>query len=340
MVSQKSIIFFLIISLSSLASWGLALTQSEIKPLYDLRELLVLGKQSSALFLSARRVVGLTDATFIVSDDLEYKLKKFDRKGNLATEIGKRGRNPGEFLDPSCLAVHENIIAVADLAMTRVQLFTSDFQYKSTFHARGLVLDMCFDRDGNLWIGIFSMRKEPILVKVDLNGKVLQTISLKNRSNDDLENIFSFDINNSGTIVVAFLFRNKVEIWNLGGEFVRDFTIPGLPLNPHKRKMPRNIFSGKLDEPPKDKFFRSIAVDSRGNIFLLADEFTSYPDQDVYIVDNNGTLSEILMLPFRTSYLSIDSHDRLLTIDESRALVRIYQLQHNPSRRSASKPQK
>ena len=125
---------------------------------FRVNEKFVIGNRPEYWILSAQGVVHTSNNAILVSDKLDYKLKKFDMNGKIIVEVGKRGRGPGEFRGPGPLDSYKDVIAVADFASPRVQIFSSSLEYKSGFHAPGPVFDLCSDQEGNLWLGVLAGR--------------------------------------------------------------------------------------------------------------------------------------------------------------------------------------
>jgi len=306
--------------------------QSTDRQVRNLSEVLVIDERSRNYILNAYDVVQLNDGSFIVSDKLDYKLKKFDKNGKFVKETGKRGKGHGEFRGPSYLASFNDVVAVTDFSSNRVQMFTSDLQFKSNFNVPGTVLDLCFDSEGNLWVGLLGGVGGQKIIKVDGAGNILQTILLKNQSDDIFESLFFFDINKKGIVAVCYMCLNKIEVWNTKGQFIRDFEVAGIPLHPRKKTIVKNLFSKDI-EAPEDNIFWSLSFDNSENIYVLADAYTENPSKDVYVLDLRGNLLSILSLPERAVHLLMVSNDRMIAINNRRTKITVYGLKNNMDRK-------
>lgn len=292
---------------------------------FRVKERLVIGKRPEHWILNAQGVVRISNNAFVVSDKLDYKLKKFDLNGKIIVEVGKRGKGPGEFRGPGPLDFYKDIIAVADFASPRVQIFSSSLEYKTSFRAPGPVFDLCFDEEGDLWLGVLTGRANQNLCKVDLSGKVVHTIRLRNTTDSEFDQLFSFSISQAGDIIIAYAYQNKIEIWNRNGNFMNEFQVPGIPLRPKKKTISRGLFKKGI-EVPEDDLFRSVVVDSKNNIFVLADSYTNNQGRDIYVLNSNGQLISLVTLPYRSYGINIGPRDELYSIEENRTLIRVYQL--------------
>lgn len=307
-------------------------TRNILLPL-RVKEKLVVGNRPEHWILNAQGVVRISNDAFVVSDKLDYKLKKFDMNGKIIAEVGKRGRGPGGFRGPGPLDSYKDIIAIADFASPRVQIFSSRLEYKSSFHAPGPVFDLCFDEEGNLWLGVLAGRANQNLYKVDLSGKVVHTIRLRNTTDSEFDQLFSFSISQAGDIIVAYAYQNKIEIWDRNGNFKTEFQVPGIPLRPKKKTISQGLFKKGI-EVPEDDLFRSVAVDSKNNIFVLADHYTNNPGRDIYVLNSDGKLISLVTLPYRSYGIGIGPSDELYSIEQNRTLIRVYQLNQEPNEAS------
>lgn len=296
-----------------------------------LNEIQVFGNNPNALFLSAQGFSVLSDGSLVVSDKLDYKIKKFDPRGNLIIESGKRGKNQGEFhAGPGSIDSYGEVIAVADFASPRVQVFSSDLKHRSTFFARGAIFDLKFDSRGNLWLGTVRLHtdKGGALLRCDLTGKILQEISLHNTRGDMFEDIFSFSITPSGNIIIAYLVQNKIEVWNTNGEFQFEFSVPGLPPKPQKHVLSEGGLFSKRLTVPEGKIFWCVTTDKKDNIFLLAADYTDTPNRDVYVFSPSGKFITRFILPEPSHYIRIDFQNNMFTIENNRTLVRKGELRY------------
>jgi len=296
-----------------------------------LKQIQVFGNNPSALVLSAQGLCVLPDGSLLVSDKINYSIKKFDQRGDLILESGKRGKNKGEFrAGPGPIDCSGEIIAVADFAMPRIQIFSKDFEHRSTFFAAGPISDLKFDNGGNLWIGIVRLPNQngKALLRYDLSGKILQEVSLRHTTGDMFEDVFSFSITPSGNLVIAYMVQNKIEVWNSDGEFQFEFSVPELPPKPKEHVLSKGGLFSKGFNVPEGKIFWCVTTDKSGNIFLLAADYTDNPNQDVYVFSSSGKFIGRFVLPEPSRYIRIDYENHIYTIENERTLIKKYQLKY------------
>jgi sugar lactone lactonase YvrE len=267
-----------------------------------------------------RGINALQDGGVIVSDKLSYQIKRFDRRGKLIWPFGKRGSGNGEFKGPGPIDHFKGTIAVSDFSSHRVQLFSEDMKFISSFMAAGPVFDLHFDAQGNIWVGAYTGKKNSGLFKYGRNGKMVSSAPLRYTSGDFFDDLFSFAIQPSGKIVVAYMVQNKIEIWDTSAKFEKQFQVSGFPPRPNYKSLSNGM------RVPDGNIFRKTAVDRRGNIFLLTEQFTDNPLRDVQVLDPEGKYVTTFTLPAKAHLIFVDGSNNLFTIESKRTLVRKYKI--------------
>jgi hypothetical protein len=288
-----------------------------------------LGLSPDDLFLGAHGIAFLHDGRMLVTDKLEYNIKCFDRNRRLAVSVGKRGARDGEFRGPGPIAASDTVVAVADFASRRVQLFSSSLKPRISFTTDTPVFDICFDAAGGLWIGKLPGSGGATLVRYDRSGMPSMSIVLKHLSTDLFDNIFAMAPSGTNEIIIAYMTHNAVEIWNTSGRFVREFHVSGIHPRADRKTIPTGWFSDDVFVP-ENNVFQDVAVDRHGRIYLLADAYTEHPRRDVYVVSPEGGIVSRLILGGASQGIVIDSHSRLFSIEGERTLIRVYNLGDQP----------
>ncbi len=278
------------------------------------------GDSKDVWLLGIEGLTPLHDGGVIVSDKLAYQIKKFDRSGKLVWSFGKRGAGNGEFKGPGPIDFFNGKIAVADFSSHRVQLFSEDMKFISSFMAAGPVFDLHFDVQGNIWVGAYTGKENSGLFKYGQNGKMISSTPLRCASGDPFDNLFSFAIQPSGRIVVVYMVQNKIEIWDTSGRFEKQFQVSGFPPRPNYKSLNNGM------RVPDGNIFRKTAVDRRGNIYLLTEQFTDNPLRDVQVLDPEGKYVTTFTLPAKTHLIFVDGSNNMFTIESKRTLVRKYKI--------------
>ena len=97
----------------------------------------------------------------------EYKVQKFNRRGEVVKSVGKKGRKAGEFDWPYGVRYHNHQVYVCDSDNGRVQVFDPDLNFVRSFgtHSPGQLkepVDVDFDCEANVYV--LDCRKHQVLV--------------------------------------------------------------------------------------------------------------------------------------------------------------------------------
>lgn len=271
-------------------------------------------------FLGAQDLAICPDGSLLVSDKLDYRVLKFDRRGKLVAQIGRRGSGPGEFKGPGPIAANGDKIAVADFASHRIHLFANDLTFQTSFSVPGAILDLCFDAHGSLWVAILQNGPRDNLLKLTPTGMIETSISLRHATSDYLDNAFMFDIDAQNTIVVIYQFVNKVELWKTDGSFVRSFEISGFPASAKRKRLKDNLIV------PEDNMFSGLSLDNTDTFAVLAGEYTFSPRREVFEVNKAGVPVRLAVLPTESSRIIHGPGNRLFSIENDRTSVTVYRL--------------
>ncbi len=293
---------------------------------FFLKEILVIGNDKNSLLLRVGEIIQSDDGSIYVSDELAYKIIKFNRQGKKITEAGKIGNKDGEFKRPYEIGVFKNLIAVADFASSRIQIFDNHLKYLKTLRVKGYVFDLDFDGDGNLWVGTISGTKRVTLYKYNLDGNLLIQIKPRNSIGDEYEfpGIFSFEITRSNKIVIAHRLMNKIEIWNTDGRFISQFTIDELPEEFPKRKIKVGFLS--WSSIPEGTIIKDLAVNNDERIFILEGSAGSTPFRGVFVYSITGKLIDKFILPSKSSGIYVNQYGELFSIENESTIIKKYSI--------------
>ncbi len=279
----------------------------------------VIGRDSR--LLAVHGVAVLPDGTVLVSDKLDYRVKKFAPTGKLTATVGGRGRGPGQFLGPGPLDSYGSRIAVADFAGERVQCLVN-LAPSSSFEAPGTVSDLCYDGAGQLWVLVLAADGQPGLFRYDSNGKQQKALTLRNARGDPFDHAGFVAWLGRGVIAVSYYVRNKIELWDTSGKFIREFSAPGLPDRARKRPVSERRSDFMV---PDGNIFRSMTSDGNGRIYLLGAEYCDSPGREVLDLDGRGKLRRRILLADRSVLIRADRKGSLYAVPRTRDSIVRYQ---------------
>lgn len=287
----------------------------------ELKQVAILGRGTRLLALQGLAL--LPDGSVLVSDKLDYRVKKLSPAGAQVASVGGRGTEPGQFQGPGPIDCRGDRIAVADHAANRIQILKGDFTPLATLKIDGAVSDLCFDGAGNLWVAAVTMQKEKGLFQFAPDGRRLRVLPLHNAEGDMFYDAGFLAWIGGGRFAFAYFVQNRVEIWDTAGAFLGEFSVAGLPLRAPSKKLGGEN-GGIQVSAPEGNIFRSIASDGKGRIYLLISDFGSRPGKEIVVVDARGKEIGRHALPAKCVQIRADNAGRLYAIPRERDAVITY----------------
>lgn len=116
-------------------------------------------------------VVGPDGSTYVTDGYGNSRVVKFTKEGNLVKYWGDRGTGPGQFNTPHSIVMDRNSnLYVADRQNDRIQVFTTDGQFKEQWRLPGLAWSLCITPGPTQTIFVGSVGR---VYKLDLEGKIV-----------------------------------------------------------------------------------------------------------------------------------------------------------------------
>lgn len=317
--------------IASIASFFAAVFINEVcysQPRIALKLVQTFGDTDKAWIAEASDIAADERGRVYIADKLMQSVDVFDKSGKLVRRFGKKGKGPGEFESPSCIACFSDKIAVADFPAPRIQVFDKNFGLTSTIYTQAPIGGMRFTKDGDLLVfaptgplleSAFKYRlSEPppkIVTKFSPTG-IKSTGSFQY---DMWFNIFWLATSHqSENCVLASSVQNKVEVFNADGKMLSNFSVPGLP-----DQVKFKDLGGGLFAPEITLFFR-VAFDRRDNVFLLSEYWAK--GEVIYVVSRDGTYRTVFSLPESSMILYIDNEDNLYLSANQAQVVKKYKM--------------
>jgi len=293
--------------------WGKSpdLTLEKIRTLGDIEAL-----DENVTFYMPQDIALDPEGNLYVLDTGNHRIQKFSPKGKFLTTFGREGQGPGEFNYPGSLDLEKNgKLIVASPYIQKIQFLNSEgieteslhltemlTAYIRVFgpdHLLAAVRRLSFTPDDE------KKKLEPLMQVMDREGKVIKKFGeprdYKNQLVNSRGNQVSFTIDNNKNIYLTFKFQIRVDKFSQEGKLLWS---ADRKLNYNARKP---INKGKIEsegggvsiESPKmNKVSESIAVDSRGLIWVITLDRQLKEEEEAYTsirMTNNGGSSSISM---------------------------------------------
>jgi len=228
---RRTVLFYIFICMAVFVEFSTSIAQikeARLKKIYSLStdELNVSGKE---IILS--RPISFDfdkDGNLYVLDTGIHKIMKFDNKLRLVWEKGGKGPGPGEFSFPidiytGAFALSDSgELYVAEKFALRIQVFNNNGDFIRLFCRFPFMLEkgMAVDSNGNVYVhGDGNYRIYVFNKKGELIRSIVEPI-LKDSEAGFTYNAFSFTINKSGELFIAYTFFPILRKYNALGELL------------------------------------------------------------------------------------------------------------------------
>jgi hypothetical protein len=255
-----------------------------------------------------------------VSDLLDYSVKKFDRRGAFIGRVGRRGNGPGEFRSPGLSAVVGERLVVLEREKRRIQVFDTRLRYAGEFAVQGgMPVDVVPDGRRGIAVALYSDTSCAMVLRyAAAEGGSPRRILL--RPTGRVHPLYAagrIAVSGDGTLVVAYLFMNRVDLYTPGGKYSGSFSIGSMT------PPGRDIDDGRI---PEETYFRKVLVDAAGNILLLGGSQSPHPGRDVFLCRKDGSLLRTFVLASRSRLIALGKPGALYATDETGTIVEKYSL--------------
>jgi hypothetical protein len=285
---------------------------------HTLRSTRTLGSGRDALLYSVSGISADCRGNIYVTDILDYSVKKFTGRGAYVGKVGHRGTGPGEFRNPALSLVTGERLLVLQTGVSRIQVFDTALGYRGVFSVQGgMPVDMVACKPGGMAIALYSDTcAAAILVYDRPEGCIPRRVQLlPTGMKHPLYGAVRIGVFRDGTIVVAYLFMNRVEVYSLEGKLLRRFSVPSLGVGE------KGIDNGLL---PEETYFRKVLVDGSDNILLLGGNRAPHPGREIFVCSRNGRFLRTYLLPFRARVIAGGENNEVFAADEGGTRVEGY----------------
>jgi|GEM_PF-7065955 len=188
------------------------------------------------------------DGTMYLADVANSRILHLRADGSLISTFGSPGSGDGELmLSPGILVPALGVdstgnIYVPDYGNSRLQVFTSDGSYVTTWDASGGLLGLptavAVDADDNVYVADYSLSENQVrILKIDRDGNHLLTIDTDERGEDWFGHIAGIAVDRDGNLYVCESGTNRILKFDSQGTFLLEWggsgSSPGLFNDPN-----------------------------------------------------------------------------------------------------------
>lgn len=145
---------------------------------HQITEVTDLLTEAEKLAATPSTVVLADDGTLYVLDRPQYRVLALGPEGDVRTTFGREGEGPGEFQNPSVLAVANDTVHVVDTMLRRLHHFTTDgdFSHTTSLKDASMLWGVAFWPDGHLAVATNGFRSESLAWRVAPDGTIIDSL--------------------------------------------------------------------------------------------------------------------------------------------------------------------
>jgi len=261
------------------------------------------GLEEEAIYQWAGIAVDTKENVY-VTDMIDYSIKKFNANGELVKRTGRKGQGPGEFLQIREIVCFNDSLFVTDGQNLGIQIFDTNLKYLGHIKYPNIIQNIEIS-DTFFLLSQLTMRPAACLISINRLGTVLKEINYDHAQINPLICTVDFAISSQDAIYIAYLFKNKIIKVNRKGVKFWERSL----INKKSSKM--SSIKNLNFALPEDTFYKSVALDIYGNVFILGGNKSNNKSKDIYVVKSNGEDLCRLTLPESTHVIFIDKHNHL-----------------------------
>jgi len=306
--------------------------EKEIKTLSVSKEIEINGTKDTLIY----QIGGLAltnDSTFFISDLIDYKIKIFEKNGIFQSKFGKKGNNSVDFKKAPFKLAYDNFskrLAVYEYSSDLIKYFNQKLKQVGQLKLQAPIIDFQFDNESNL-ITAYSLtfKKLKYINFWDKKGNNIFSFNPVNLTGSTVMDLFKFSYNKYlNKIIVVYLFRNLIQVYNKNGNIEKEFSLPFLPeqseINISTVKTSFGTIQRKL---PIHPIFHSLTTDNSGKIYLLAGYYSNGGEKKrIYAVNIDGSILNKIELDIKVKDIYADDNNCLFAISENNNTIIKYRI--------------
>jgi hypothetical protein len=287
---------------------------------HTVRSTHTLGIGGDAILYSVSGISADRRGNVYVTDLLDYSVKKFDKDGAFVAKVGRRGTGPGEFRSPALSLVIGERLLVLQMEDRRIQVFDTELRHRGEILVQGgMPVDIAPVWPRGLAVALYGDSTGGTVLRYEgpVWGNPRRILLEPTGKGHPLYAASRIAVCRDGTLVVAYLFMNRVEFYSREGRIRRRFSVGAIA--------PRKGKENNL-QVPEETYFRKVLVDAAGHILLLGGNRSPHPGRDIFVYRRDGSSVRTFVLPFKTRVIAAGENNALYATDEAGTRVERYTL--------------
>jgi len=287
------------------------------------------------IFFRIRNIVQKDSAIYIMDKD-GYCLYKFNKNGRFLSKTGRKGTGPGEFRDGiRSGVVYKNHIYINDSWV--IHKFSEELDFIQFYKLNDTFVDIKTIKKGFV-VQTRDFEKDEYVIVCDEHFKKRGSLKFINLNENPVLNDFIMQTDSDNNIILTYLFRNCIQIYNADGKFVKEIKINGIgeeaDLETSKKtyellkKVSSEKFSRFYSTSWKNKIIKYCLVDNTNKDLLVqvGDKTEEFNGQ-IFILDYTGQIKGKFRVKNNERIAMIDNN-RLYTIHKDGISFCCYELKY------------
>ncbi len=267
--------------------------------------------------------IKIVEDKLVVSDQVSDQVRMIDFEGNLINSFGGSGHGPNEFVVSPGFISYNKITkkyAIIDLTTAKVKIINEKFKYETEFYGPVPIFNLTFS-DTNLFCSYLASEGLFHEIQVfDSEYKKYFSFDPKGLHENFMFNPTYLRYNSKNqTIIVAFMFKNSIQIFDKDGKYLNEYSIKYFPSISSSEDISK--LNLRFSNVPKEKIIVDVELSDKGDLYVLCGEFAKNPYRDIILLDINGKIKEIYTIAEKAQNIEIYKNNIVCVVNEETEIV-------------------
>jgi hypothetical protein len=287
----------------------------------SLQEVLTIGREEGDELYQWAGVCSDSIGNVYVSDMIDYSIKCFDSSGKLLKKVGRKGKEPGEFMGVRLISIYKDLLYVTDQYIPGIQVFDRSLCYKYRINYQMPIMDFHNISTTSTIISPLQFHESGNLLVLNRSGNVKKQIRFTNKKENPLFNAICFICDSDSNIYLAFKFQDKILGMDSQGKLLWE-----LNLFDKISSKTKNIHGFSM---PEKMVYIDIAIDKHEFIYILSGSFSQHKKMDIYVLSKHGKHLTTFSLPEPSHCIYIDNDNCLYARSGMGTMIKKYKILYN-----------
>lgn len=295
-----------------------------------IEEVLAIGEKFEDLIYQRPGVTTDNEGNIYISDLENNSIKKYNKNGELIKESVQKGEESEEFRGPSLIKYYNGKLYVSEVYKPGIQVLDRNLEFEFKIPIRFTMTDLnIISRDqiavSALIYDWFEGNFVSCIYIYDSKGEEKEKIIYSRDRNFTMMNMINFVVDRRYNFFIAYTWKDKIGRYNKDGKLLWTKSLLD------NKKVKTRIEKGSkptFGEYPVEAVYKSIALDTRGNLFVLGGHLSENSCRDVYVLSKSGQHLTTFTLPETSHVIYIDRKNFLYSRSDKGMTLRKYALKY------------